>query len=87
METNRIPNSLKFYRRRQGLKQTDVARVLGIRNASMISRWEKGISIPNTVNVFKLALIYRITADALYADYCLSLKHAIRQREDALNLS
>lgn len=84
MDTKRIPNNLKFYRRNRGLKQTDVAQILGVRNASMISRWEKGLAIPNTVNTFRLGLIYRISTDALYAEYRLKLKEEIRPREEYL---
>jgi transcriptional regulator with XRE-family HTH domain len=87
MRTKSIPNNLKLYRKNRGLKQTDVAMILGVRNAGMISRWEKGLAIPNTDNAFKLALIYRTSTDALYADYRLGLKEEIQHREEALNIS
>jgi transcriptional regulator with XRE-family HTH domain len=87
MGTKRIPNSLKLYRRRRGLKQTDVARILGIRNASMISRWEKGLAIPKYENIRTLALIYRTSSDALYADYGMTLKENVQQKEEALKIS
>jgi transcriptional regulator with XRE-family HTH domain len=84
MDTRRIPNSLKLYRRKQGLKQTDVARILGVKSAAMISRWEKGQTFPSTLNVFKLALIYRTMTDALYMDYLTVLKAEIRTSEEEL---
>jgi len=87
MDTMRIPNSLKLYRRKRGLKQTEVAQILGVRNACMISRWEKGLAIPKPGNLFKLGLIYRISTDALYADYRLQLKEEIQPREEYLTKS
>ena len=79
-----IPNRLKRYRRSRGLSQKDVARILGLKNSSMISRWEKGLALPSTLNAFKLALIYRSWTDTLYTDLLVSLKGEIQKREDAL---
>lgn len=79
-----IPNSLRRYRRVRGMKQKEVARILGIKSASMISRWEKGITLPSTENAFKLAAIYRTMVDALYMDYLVRLKDEIRKREEVL---
>lgn len=79
-----IPNSLRRFRKVRGMKQKEVARILGVRSASMISRWEKGITLPSTENAFKLAVIYRTMVDALYIDYISQLKGDIRKREEAL---
>jgi transcriptional regulator with XRE-family HTH domain len=78
----KIPNSLKRYRKARGLKQKDVAEILELKNTSMISRWEKGIFLPNTINTFKLAIIYRTMADALFIDYVRTLRVEIQKRED-----
>jgi transcriptional regulator with XRE-family HTH domain len=79
-----IPNSLRRFRKVRGLKQKEVARILGVKSASMISRWENGASLPSTENVFRLAVIYRTMADALYMDYISRLKGEIRQKEEIL---
>ena len=79
-----IPNRLKRYRRSRGLSQKDVAVILGIKNSGMISRWEKGLALPSTLNAFKLALIYRSWTDTLYTNLLVSLKGEIQKREDAL---
>jgi transcriptional regulator with XRE-family HTH domain len=84
MNTRTIPNSLRLYRKKRGLKQRDVARILGVRSAAMISRWEKGQTLPSTLNVFRLALIYRTMTDTLYMDYISVLKAEIRTREEEL---
>jgi transcriptional regulator with XRE-family HTH domain len=53
----RIHNRLKRFRKEKGLAQKDVARILGVKSSSMISRWERGASLPETLNVLKLAAL------------------------------
>lgn len=79
-----MPNSLRRYRRIRGLKQKEVAKILGLQSASIISRWEKGQSMPNTLNAFKLALIYRTMVDALFIDLSRSLKDELYRKEESL---
>jgi transcriptional regulator with XRE-family HTH domain len=76
----RIPNSLKKYRKAAGLKQKEVAGLLGLKGSSMISRWEKGVCLPTLLNIFKLALLYRTMVDALFIDLRASLKEEIRKK-------
>jgi len=79
-----VANRLKRHRKVRGLSQKDVARILGVKNSSMISRWERGLSLPSTLNVFKMALIYRTMADALYMDLLEALKDEVQIKEAAL---
>ena len=76
-----IPNCLRRYRKARGLKQKEVARILGLESASMISRWERGRCLPNTMNLFKLAALYRTMVDALFIDLLRSLRSDLKQRE------
>jgi DNA-binding XRE family transcriptional regulator len=76
-----IPNCLRKYRKIRGLKQKQVAVILGVKNTSMICRWEKGESLPNIVNVFRLAILYRTMPDALFLDLRQVLKEQILGRE------
>jgi len=76
-----IPNCLKKYRKVRGFQQKDVARVLGVKSSSMISRWEKGICLPNTKNLFKLAVLYRTMADSLFIDLIREMRSEIQRRE------
>lgn len=77
----RVPNSLRKYRRARGLKQKEVAEILGLKNTSMISRWERGFVLPKPVNIFKLAALYRTMTDALFMDLLRSVKDDIHQKE------
>ncbi|MFQ5962653.1 MAG: helix-turn-helix transcriptional regulator [Candidatus Scalinduaceae bacterium] len=77
-----IPNCLRRYRKISGLKQRDVAKILGLRSTSMISRWEKGACLPSSLNIFKLSLLYRTLVDALFIDLMRLLKADLRKREE-----
>ncbi len=48
----------------------------------MISRWEKGASLPNSLNIFRLSLLYRTLIDVLFVDLMRLLKEDLRKREE-----
>lgn len=77
-----IPNCLRKYRKARSLKQNEVAVMLGLKSTSVISRWENGACLPETLNVFKLSVIYRTMTDALYIDLMRQLKEDIRKKEE-----
>lgn len=69
-----IPNRLKKYRRHMSYSQKDVARILKLKSASIISRWENGVSLPSIVNLFKLSILYKRLADQLYLELMQELR-------------
>ncbi len=78
----RRSNHLKKYRKARGLNQKEVAKILGLQNASMISRWEKGVCLPGPLAMFKLAILYRTMADALFIELRRALLDEMREREE-----
>lgn len=76
-----MPNCLRKYRRARGLKQKEVAEILGLKSTSMISRWEQGACLPNTLNVLKLSLLYRTLVNAFFIDLMRLLKDELIKRE------
>jgi transcriptional regulator with XRE-family HTH domain len=68
MDNSRFPNRLKKYRRLFCLSQKEVATILGLKDTSPLSRWEKGLSLPNLVQLFRLARIYQAMPNELYFD-------------------
>jgi transcriptional regulator with XRE-family HTH domain len=84
MEQGRIPNSLKKYRRLHGLSQTDVAKVLGLKDSSCICRWEQGICLPGTEQLFRLSLLYKTPPNNLYFDFWQVLKKDVQAVEQKL---
>jgi len=81
---SKIPNCLRKYRRIRGLRQKEVARILGIKSASVISRWEKGVCMPNTLNLFRISILYRTMGDALFIDLVKELRDELRKREEKI---
>ena len=76
-----IFNRLRKYRRARGLKQREAARILGLADASSLSRWEHGVSLPSVMNMFRLAAMYRTLVDALYIDTLRAIREEVRKRE------
>ncbi len=67
MEHAPIPNTLREHRKKAGLTQLQVANHLGFVTSERISRWEKGLTFPHVVNLFKLAKLYHVFPQDLYS--------------------
>lgn len=74
-------NRLRKYRKARGLKQCEVARILGLADHSSLSRWEHGVCLPSVNNLFRLAALYHILIDAMYIDTLRQIREEMRQRE------
>jgi transcriptional regulator with XRE-family HTH domain len=81
VELKKVPNNLRKYRKAIGLKQKDVAKVLGLKNSGMISRWENGACLPSLLNAFKLAGLYCVLVDALFFPLIRLIKRKIMERQ------
>ena len=68
----------------RGLTQKQVAEIMQLKSAAMISRWEAGVCIPTTENLFDLAAIYRTTPEALYWDFAKKRRQKMTGREELL---
>jgi len=64
-----------------GYTQEDVAWLLGHKSVSRISKWEKGVSMPNIKNLLKLSYLYRTLADQLYFDLSRELRIELHEKE------
>jgi transcriptional regulator with XRE-family HTH domain len=84
VEYKKIPNNLRKYRKAIGLKQEEVARILGLKNSGMISRWENGVCLPSLINAFKLSGLYSVLVDALFFPVIRMIKRKIMEREEYL---
>lgn len=81
----RHPNSLLIYRRRLGFTQKHVARLLGHRDTSMVSRYETGRSLPPLEVALKLEIIYRVPVAFLFPQAYEQLREALRRKETRLS--
>ena len=69
MTNKQIHNTLRFHRKAAGLRQLDVARLIGLEGSTeRISLWENGQSLPSIQNLFKLSQLYKTFPHELYAD-------------------
>jgi transcriptional regulator with XRE-family HTH domain len=79
--THQHKNELLVYRRRMGFSQKQVARLLGHRDTSMLSRYEHGHSLPPLLIALELEIIYRAPVAFLYVSLYKRLKEQIRSME------
>jgi transcriptional regulator with XRE-family HTH domain len=77
-----LNNCLRKYRMARGLKQKEAAVILAV-STSMISRWEKGVCMPDFLNVLKMSLLYRTMIEGLFIDHVRYLKDELRKKEEA----
>ena len=82
-ELKKIPNCLPKYRRQKGLTQKEVAKILGFKTGSIISKWERGFSFPSTPSLLKLSALYGRQAEALFVDLYQKIKEEVLS--EALN--
>ncbi len=62
----KYPNRLREYRTKAGLRQVDIAEILGLDCADRLSRWENGLAMPSVVNLFKLCALYQVLPHEVY---------------------
>ncbi|HTE01651.1 MAG TPA: helix-turn-helix transcriptional regulator [Mucilaginibacter sp.] len=60
-------NNLRYYRLKRNLTQQAVATHIGHKGANRLSTWENGQAKPGIENLMKLAAVYRVPIDTLYA--------------------
>ena len=80
----RYSNRLWAARKAMGYSQKEVAYLLGHQNSPQISRWEKGHSMPNTIDLLKLSAIYHRLANDLYWDLFLTLREDVNEKRKSL---
>ncbi len=75
-----IPNRLRRHRKMMGYTQKEVAKLLGVNATDRLSLWEKGITMPNAINLIKLSLIYHVFPTDLYYDLMVELRNDLQDR-------
>lgn len=84
MRRKRINNYLRRCRKARGLTQKEVADILGLESSAMISRWEKGVSLPETHNAIRLSVIYQTTVDFIFEELRYAIRDKLSQRVNAV---
>ena len=70
-----------------GYSQRQVARLLGLKCASRISRWESGERFPGIRNLIKLSILYHTLVDNLYYELRENIRTELEQAEGQVNES
>ena len=77
-------NKLVIFRRRFGYSQRQVARLLGLKGTSMLSRYEHGQSLPPLPVAFSLGVILRVPVEFLFPGLYEILRDRIRAEEERM---
>ncbi len=59
-----IADRIKELRLKNGIKQTELAKVLGL-SRSAVNAWEMGVSVPSTQYLLDLSKLFRVSTDHL----------------------
>lgn len=78
------PNQLVLYRRRMGFSQKHVAQLLGHKDASLLSHYERGRRLPTLLTALRLEIVYRVPVAFLYRDLYEELREEIRAQEEEM---
>jgi DNA-binding XRE family transcriptional regulator len=77
-------NHLVHYRKRLRFTQVQVMSILGWKNKKGLCRIESGDVTPTLATALKLAIIYRVPVEFLFASLHRNLLTQIRMKEQAL---
>jgi len=82
MEEDHTTNRLVLYRKRMRLSQKQVALILGLKNVSVLSNYEHGISRPSLQRALGLEIVYRVPVAFLFPDLYEQTRARIREQEN-----
>jgi transcriptional regulator with XRE-family HTH domain len=77
-------NTLDIYRRRMRLSTRQVALLLGDKDVSRLSKYERGQRLPNLRNAFRLSAILRVPVEFLFPSLYDLLREQIRAEEERI---
>ena len=76
----KTPNRLWLARKRSALGQKQVAYLLNHRTVDQVSRFEKGLRIPNLETALRLEIIYRTPLRVLFTDLYENLREDLHAK-------
>lgn len=62
-------NQIRRYRQKRYLRQRDVSKLLGLKQACDIYRWETGEKMPSLTNALKLSAALKCPVELLFLDH------------------
>jgi len=83
---NQIANQLRSYREKRGLRQRDVARLIGQSSSAHLSHWEKGRELPSFTNALRLSAAIKCPVEVLFYDLFDQLRKDIYENKKKHNI-
>ena len=78
MATRRLPNYLRTYRKHSGLSQSDISFLIGLKDKSELSRYERRVRQPSLRTALACQEIYGTPVSELFAGINDSVAHDAR---------
>src|ERR1700756_2955491 len=75
-----LTNYLRAHRRKTGLTQHDLARVLGYENYGIVSRHERFESVPSLVIALGYEVLYRVPVSEIFAGLIATIEFDVEAR-------
>lgn len=86
MKTARTGNHIRHYRKKSGLSQQELGRILGYLNEGAVSRHEQSKTMPPLLTAIAYEAVFRIPITELFPGLQVSVEQAVRQRIIELEL-
>jgi transcriptional regulator with XRE-family HTH domain len=80
MTSTSVGTYLRFLRRKSGLSQRDLARILGSVTANQISRHERSISPPSLLTVFGYQVVFQKSASDIFPGLFHAVEIGVEER-------
>jgi transcriptional regulator with XRE-family HTH domain len=77
---SRLQNYLRTHRRRFGLSQKEVAKLLGVASGTKVSRYENFVRMPSVLTVFACEIVFNQPASELFAGSYEIIRLAVQER-------
>lgn len=80
-ESRVIENRIWKYRNTNGLRQDELAFLIGQKNPSQVSRYERGMVIPKLAQLVKLCHVLEIEIEALYPHLIKKWRREVEEKK------
>lgn len=82
--SQRTHNYLRAHRKRTGLTQDELALLLGCKDGTKVSRYERLCRAPNLETAFACQAIFSVPAHELFPGIYQNVEHVIKKRAELL---
>lgn len=80
----RIENRIRKGREEKGYRQSELAFLLAQRSSSQVSRYERGVVMPDAENLLKLCYSLNTLPEALYPEVIRRWKEEVARAKESL---